>query len=131
MALTKLDTEMHKRLVAYVERGLTYARAAQACGIGYSTFKQWMARGRKEKRGIYADFAAAIKKADAVCEGWHLENIRKHAVKSWQASAWTLERKFPDRWTKRSFGEMAEAAAKTQKLSKEDMQKAIEDVFRN
>lgn len=131
MPISKLDNEMHKRLVACIERGLTYARASQACGIGYSTFKQWMARGRKETRGVYRDFASAVKKADAMGEAWHLDNIKKHAAKTWQASAWFLERKFPQRWSKRDWDNAAEQAAKTLKVSREEIQAAFDAVMKN
>lgn len=130
MVAKKLDSEMHKRIVACIERGLTYARTSQACGIGYSTFKQWMARGRQEKRGMYKDLAAAVKKADAMGEAWHLDNIKKHASKTWQASAWFLERKFPERWAKRDWESSAEQA-KNMRISKEDVQKAMEEIFKN
>lgn len=130
MALTRLDTEMQNRLVACVESGLTFQRAAQACGIGYSTFKTWMARGRKEKRGIYRDFMAAIKKADAQGEAWHLDNIKEHSAKTWQASAWFLERKFPERWAKRDFKDIIESAVKARTMTREDMQAAFDEVMR-
>ncbi len=40
-------------------------------------------------------FLNAIKSAEAQDKQWHLDNIRKHAERSWQASAWYLERRWP------------------------------------
>lgn len=50
-------------IVARVELGLTFADAAAAAGIKRATAKGWLARGRREEEGAYADFAAAVERA--------------------------------------------------------------------
>lgn len=43
-------------------------------------------------------FWQTIKKAEAEAEARNTALIQTQASKSWQAAAWWLERKFPDRW---------------------------------
>ncbi len=43
--------------------GLTIAEAAKGAGIATKTAKNWLAKGRKEGDGPYADFAASVDEA--------------------------------------------------------------------
>ena len=43
-------------------------------------------------------FWREVKKAEARAENAAIQTIQQAAEKSWQASAWWLERKFKDRW---------------------------------
>ncbi len=52
--------------------------------ISYETFTVWMQK---------PEFSEAIKKAEAQCKSFHIGIIKKAAEKTWQASAWWLERK--------------------------------------
>ena len=62
-----------------------------------------MEDGEGEVINMYSEFSEAVKKARAEAEGAHIRNIRKAADNgTWQASAWFLERSFPQKWGKRS-----------------------------
>jgi acyl-homoserine lactone acylase PvdQ len=67
--------------------------------------RDWVRRGIKEyQEGVdnrFSRFAVAVKRAMARAEAEDVENIKRHAAREWTASAWRLERKFPDRWGKR------------------------------
>lgn len=43
-----------------------------------------------------------IKQAEAKCKAIHIHTITQASAKSWQASAWILERSFPDRYALRT-----------------------------
>jgi hypothetical protein len=60
-----------------------------------------MVRGGQEGCGVFRDFRAAIKKAQARAEENALKRIQTASRKQWQAAAWWLERKYPERWGKR------------------------------
>jgi hypothetical protein len=47
------------------------------------------------------EFADKLKRARARCRAANLMNIYKNSKTSWQASAWLLERVFPDEYAKR------------------------------
>ncbi len=47
------------------------------------------------------EFAQRLKRAESDFEVIHLSNIQQAGKKSWNASAWLLERIFPERFVKR------------------------------
>ena len=48
---------------------------------------------------MYSEFSEAVKKARAEAEGAHIRNIKESVDNgTWQASAWFLERSFPQKW---------------------------------
>lgn len=79
---------------------MSRARAAQCAGVGVSTYKVWVQRADKGEEP-YASFLAEVKDAEATAERALLGLIRKHAVETWQAAAWLLERRYPKRYALR------------------------------
>ena len=63
MTVSKFTPENRETFAALTEDGLTIADAARATGIGEKTAKRWLARGRRETSGAYADFADAVDRA--------------------------------------------------------------------
>jgi hypothetical protein len=57
-----------------------------------------MKRGNGQTKGIYRGFLNAIEKALADAEIRDILNIANAGKDNWQASAWRLERKFPQKW---------------------------------
>lgn len=95
----KLTDELQDLICGYIKEGNYPSVAAQAAGISESTYYSWMARGRKSKSGKYVQFLEAIKEAESFGQVYHLQKIRKAADDgTWQASAWILERKYPQLW---------------------------------
>lgn len=128
---TRLTTDIQKKIVAAVKQGNYFCTAFTAAGISKATFYRWMQQGEAEEEGIYRDFRDSIKKAEGESERAaiariqqaakgqrvRIQKIREVALSdgsivplketietieySWQADAWYLERKFPDRWGKK------------------------------
>lgn len=84
----KYSEEIVNEIVGYVKEGLMYKDAYELAGISETTFYEW-----KKK---YKEFAEALKKAEPHLKRKNLMLIQKHADKTWQASAWILERRFPE-----------------------------------
>ena len=81
--------------------GLTYDRAAQLAGITPRTFYLWKQKGAQGNAPVYIRFLQALKKAEIEGEAAALQEIIKAAKSgTWQAAAWILERRFPDRWSR-------------------------------
>ena len=98
---TKLDEVAARRLVEAVERGNNRATAARLAGIGPSTLREWMARGRLGQEP-FAAFLARLKKADATAEAEAVKLVRDAARGgTWQAACWWLERRRPRQWGRR------------------------------
>jgi transposase len=111
---TKLDAERQERIVLLLRQGNYVETAAALAGIDKTTLYDWLRRGMRardlaaadkevEERELpYAEFSHAIERALAEGEAFHLSIIAKAASEGvWQASAWTLERRYPDRYGRR------------------------------
>jgi hypothetical protein len=81
--------------------GLNQRDAALAAGIDPRTFQRWVSQAEAEPDSAYATFVAHLKASKAEGKLKHLENIAKHSVKEWTASAWTLERTDPEQFALR------------------------------
>lgn len=108
-------TELTKKIIADVKRVLPKVlyieTVADFIGVDRFTVRRWLKRGAKELKrlrrprarprpteALYAEFCAAVKKAVADGEIRDAGVIQKASAKQWQAAAWRLERRFPDRW---------------------------------
>lgn len=76
-------------------------------GVSYDTLNEWMKKGERLKRGKFFNFSESIKKAKAQAELLLVERIHDHGEKEWQANAWILERRHPERWGRRERHEHA------------------------
>lgn len=92
--LTEAITE---RLVAATSKGLVRKVAARCAGISPRTLYKWLALGRKGVQP-YAQLEQRLKEAQSNGEQELVDIIKMHAVDSWQAGAWLLERRYPERY---------------------------------
>lgn len=97
----KLTPELQQKIVDAIRMGAYIETASAYAGINKSTLYDWMKRGARAKSGKYKEFSDAIEKALAESEMRDLAVIAKASQENWQAAAWRLERKFPDRWGRR------------------------------
>ena len=95
---SKLTPEVQEKICEYVRQGLTYEIAARAAGISESTFYRWRERGERARSGKFREFWEALKRAEAEAEQRLVERILAASSDTWQAAAWMLERRYPDRW---------------------------------
>lgn len=99
---TKLTPDAIAQLEQLVRAGTTIDVAAAAVGVNRATIYRWLAAGEKARKGTYTrDLREAIERARAESESLLVARIGSAAAKgSWQAAAWLLERRFPERWMK-------------------------------
>lgn len=103
---------------SYIETAVKYA------GITEGTYYKWVKRGRraienaerlfedgkigKLEDGVeqadveYIDFVVQLDDIFAKAEMKHLMNLNAHSKKNWQVSAWILERRYPERWGRKT-----------------------------
>lgn len=112
---TKLNYEVQEKIIQAIKAGNYIETAAAYAGISKSTLYDWLKRGEREKQRvaknpsyrirksekIYVEFSDAVEKALAEAEMRDVLLIGKAAEEQWQAAAWRLERKFPERWGRR------------------------------
>jgi hypothetical protein len=85
----KLDAKLKQKFCKHVREGLSFETVCALCRVGTATFYQWMQRGRAEEGTRYAEFVAAVERAEADAVR-HL-HIRVAASNP----QWILERRHP------------------------------------
>ena len=108
----KLTKEFIDEFCKYTASGLGIKDCCDICGITQSCFYLWKqeaetgfvagkeSRGKAANLNIKIEFFDKLKKANAKFKAVHINRINKASEKEWQASAWMLERKFPDEFAK-------------------------------
>ena len=87
--------------------GLTYSLAAEASGITYKTFNQYMNRGKTDKSGKYFDFYKFIQKRNADAAKALLERLNLAAkAGDTRICLWILERRFSTDFGRRVYRKM-------------------------
>lgn len=117
----KLTRTIIKRAEAYVRAGSYIETAVLALGVSRPTFHNWLKLGQEveekvnsaRKLGDECDlnieetnllrFLRSMQRAMAESEIYDVTKIRVASEKNWQAAAWRLERKYPDRWGRRDM----------------------------
>lgn len=93
----KLTPELQALVVAHLAAGNYLETAAQAAGVDKTTLYDWLKKGSTGKEP-YAGFSHAVVDAQAKAEARDVQRMDAHGFTNWQAVAWRLERRHPDRW---------------------------------
>ena len=88
-----LDQDRVDRVLQGIKLGLPFVHACARAGISHDTFARW-------RKLSAADFADAVKNAEAQAIARNVTVIQKAAGTSWQAAAWWLERRHPQDFAK-------------------------------
>lgn len=111
---TEMNAEIIKEVSRLLPKTLYLETVADALGVHRTTFWRWYKRGLKEfkrlaknprsktkaSESLFLDFCNAVKKGLAESELAAVSNIKRAGRKNWTASAWLLERRWPERWGK-------------------------------
>ena len=91
-----LTPELQEKICKAIAVGALYKSAAQANGISYNTFLEWMARGRgigsRGKSKIFADFASAVEQAEGQARALTEGKLRTENPLQY------LARRYPEDW---------------------------------
>ena len=116
---TKLTAEVQRLVVEALQAGNYIETAAALAGVHKDTLYEWLKRGRGQPRGVYRAFSDAVEKAMAIAEVRGVELVTRAGEGTptvlnaqgqvvtpgippqWQAMAWRLERKYPEKWGRR------------------------------
>lgn len=82
-----------------IAQGLTQRDASALAGISEDTLSLWKRQD--------SDFSEQIRQKEIECKLGHIKNIKEASKKSWQASAWWLERKYKDEFALKSKIDLA------------------------
>jgi hypothetical protein len=96
----ELTPGVSNAIILGVRSGLPQSRAAEAAGFSPAAVTKWKHNGDRDleagKDSVFAKFVKGLIKADVDFEQVRLANVvaASRSTKTWQASAWLLERKF-------------------------------------
>lgn len=104
--ITKLNEDTQKAICDVIRAGNYMETAAAYAGINRDTLYEWMKKGRAARtagrNNIYSRFVEELELALAQGEVRDLAIIGKAAEQVWQAAAWRLERRMPDKYGRRT-----------------------------
>lgn len=96
---TKLTPETHKAITEALAIGATYRDAAEAAGVDYTTFNNWMQAGEKSKGGQFFKFFHAVRRAEAEARLKYTKTIARAAADGdWRAAEAFLKRRDRANW---------------------------------
>ena len=108
----KINENLIKTITQAVKVGNYLETASAFAGISRSTLYEWLRRGKREKQRLEKNDRARMKKEEALyvllvdsleqaqaeAEVRDVALIGEAAKSQWQAAAWRLERKYPNKW---------------------------------
>lgn len=108
-AKTLLDDEMIREICRAKSQGLSNLACCDYVGINEMTLYNYIKKGeadekegKTEETSIYVKFLREFKKTISKGKAYHLNLIRKASENgNWQASAWYLERAYPNEYSKK------------------------------
>jgi hypothetical protein len=103
MSGCKLTPSVERKIFQAIRAGNYKETACKWAGIARQTLYVWIKKGEADieagkDKTIYAKFVRGLNEALAGAEVHNVAVIQKAAEKQWQASAWMLERRHPERW---------------------------------
>ena len=122
----KFSPDLAMKVIKFVSAGCFIETAAGAAGLSKNTLYEWMKLGENRKDPRSTEELRAWKKlldeAAATAEARAVSGIQEAgAGGAWQAYAWFLERKYPDRWRARTSNEVTVKNGTTLPLDQETM----------
>ncbi|MFX4303012.1 IS630 transposase-related protein [Alicyclobacillus tolerans] len=93
-----MTDDLQRKIVEAIRAGNYIETAAAYAGVNKSTIYDWLKRGARGDGAEFVSFSNAVEKALAEAEMRDVLIIGNAAKENWQAAAWRLERKFPERW---------------------------------
>ncbi|MDQ0417907.1 transposase [Croceifilum oryzae] len=103
----KLTDEIQQKIVDSLRMGNYIETAASYSGISKTTLYDWLKKGAREETGKYMVFSNAVQVAMAEAEMRDVAVIAQASKDNWQAAAWRLERKYPNRWGRKTQHEIS------------------------
>lgn len=113
---TKLTEERQERICKALQKGVSIEGACNLAGVSERVFYKWRKRGREELERVeeghancsvrkeeqrYVQFVQETTRAIGESEEYLVKSIREAAPETPNAALRMLERRFPERWSKK------------------------------
>jgi hypothetical protein len=109
----KLNDEIEDIIVGAIQGGNYIETASALAGISKTTLYAWLKRGARYEQAKddgkepdkdderFYEFYQKVNQAMAFSEANDVQNLDNMSKNNWVISAWRLERRFPERWSRR------------------------------
>ncbi len=98
---SKCTPEVTDKIITALRAGNYIETAAAYAGICRAALYEWLRLGARGGSEVHEKFAADVEEALAFSEVRDVAVIAKASTEQWQAAAWRLERRHPDKWGRR------------------------------
>ena len=96
---SKFTSEVTETIIKALQIGATYKDAAEAAGVDYDTYNEWIKAGKAAKSGRFYEFSEAVRKSEAQARLNYLSTIAQAAAKGdWKAAEAFLKRRDRANW---------------------------------
>ena len=96
---SKFTPEVTETIIKALQIGATYKDAAEAAGVDYDTYNEWIKAGKAAKSGRFYEFSEAVRKSEAQARLNYLSTIAQAAAKGdWKAAEAFLKRRDRANW---------------------------------
>lgn len=96
-----MQPSLGKRIIRLIKKGYPFTTVCRYCGVTPKTFKDWLERGKAGQSRDYIKFYENVARAEAYAEMRILRKLQGHENADWRVSAWQLERRWPEHWSKK------------------------------
>jgi len=101
-AKRKLDMAMIEKAKKIARQGNYRSTIAAQLGVSRRTIYNWLSQGEADRdhnvKSLHRTFCEEVTAAEGEAELEAVQTILEAGKKQWQACAWFLERRYPDRW---------------------------------
>jgi hypothetical protein len=127
----KLTEALIEKISVAIQHGSYIETAAALCGVNKDTLYRWLrVAATDEATELHHKLSDALKRAMAASETRDLAVIDKAAQEGvWQAAAWRLERKHPDRWGRQSRVEVQHSGVEGKPIEVTDRSEILKKVL--
>ena len=96
-----LTKDREAKLLKAIEEGMPLKQSAMLAGICYETMNRWRKNGESESaRPEFRQFCQALERSQAIAMQLLVERVSQAGKNDWRASAWMLERRYPEEFGK-------------------------------
>ena len=96
---SKFTPEVTETIIKALQIGATYKDAAEAAGVDYDTYNEWIKAGKAAKSGKFFEFSELVKRTEAQARLNYLSTIAQAAAKGdWKAAEAFLKRRDRANW---------------------------------
>ena len=96
---SKFTPEVTETILKALQIGATYKDAAEAAGVDYDTYNEWIKAGKAAKSGKFFEFSELVKRTEAQARLNYLSTIAQAAAKGdWKAAEAFLKRRDRANW---------------------------------